>query len=130
MLMSICSKRLSYLIKLGRHRIDDAHVNLKTGDLQIEVNRAPKDFCKFCFNSTENGGLLDLRSDLSKSYSELIKKERELRTRLEEGEDGLRQEIDRIKAEKKDVEVKFYETVDKLEILNVINFGDSLERDV
>ena len=74
--------------------------------------------------------LLDLRSDLSKSYSELIKKERELRTRLEEGEDRLRQEINRIKAEKKNVEVKFYETVDKLEILKVVHFGDSLEPDV
>ncbi|CAL2031641.1 unnamed protein product [Caenorhabditis brenneri] len=378
MLMSICSKRLSYLIKLGRHRIDDANVHLKTGDLKIEVNRASKDLCNFCFNSTENGGvvpkgcdslaewfqngnsdvlnltatnsfedvitvsnrlrsdfrvkkfcwklfldklkdhnlkelissldfetcfkvfmigdkidaetlsflidrmnfktrlkisseipsdfkhpraldfisvdyedaswltvndlktirngshvylrgkttfdnndineiikywtereemlftklhiklrdgveidelaiingvitifdldhkrhyflskkliqthsvgsfefengiitltswifksiaadtvtslqLLDLRSDLCKSYSELIRKERELRTRLEEGEDGLRQEINRIKAEKKDVEVKFYETVDKLEILKVVHFGDSLEPDV
>ncbi|CAL2031640.1 unnamed protein product [Caenorhabditis brenneri] len=54
MLMSICSKRLSYLVKLGRNRIDNVHIHLKTGDLQLEVNRTSKDFCDFRFNSNEN----------------------------------------------------------------------------
>ncbi|EGT41029.1 hypothetical protein CAEBREN_11878 [Caenorhabditis brenneri] len=58
MLMSICSKRVYYLVKLGRYRIQNVHVHLKTGDLQLEVNRTLlgyKDFCDVCFNSKENG---------------------------------------------------------------------------
>ncbi|CAL2031646.1 unnamed protein product [Caenorhabditis brenneri] len=58
MLMSVCSKRLCYLVKLGRYRIQNVHVHLKTGDLQFEVNRSLtgyQDFCDVRFNSKENG---------------------------------------------------------------------------
>ncbi|CAL2031644.1 unnamed protein product [Caenorhabditis brenneri] len=53
-LMSICSKRLSCLVKLGRYQLHDLLIHLKPGNLQIEVNRTSKDYCDIFFNSTGN----------------------------------------------------------------------------
>ncbi|EGT41031.1 hypothetical protein CAEBREN_18750 [Caenorhabditis brenneri] len=76
--------------------------------------------------------LLEQHSDLSMNYSELIKKERELQSRLEsvedvEEENELEQAIIKIEAEKRDVKTKFYDTVKQLKIRQITHFDEHLE---
>ncbi|EGT41026.1 hypothetical protein CAEBREN_24365 [Caenorhabditis brenneri] len=76
--------------------------------------------------------LLEQHSDLSMNYKELIKKERELQSRLEsvedvEEENELEQAIIKIEAEKKNVQTKFYDTVKQLKIRQITHFDEHLE---